>query len=73
MARKLIGLAAVCRLTGRSRSSIRRYLADPSLGFPQPIQLGPRDRAWYEDEVSDWIDARPRRVAPRELTASTPK
>ena len=71
--RKLIGIAEVSRLTGRSRSTIRRYLANRSIGFPQPVQLGPRDRAWYEDEVSDWIDARPRRVAPRELTASTPK
>ncbi len=58
--RRLIGIAGVCRRTGRSRSTIKRYLQLPALGFPRPVQLGPRDRGWYEDEIEAWIDARPR-------------
>ena len=57
--RRVIGIAELCRILGRSRSSISRYLADPSLGFPQPIRLGLRDRGWYSDEVEAWIDACP--------------
>ena len=42
--RTLLGIAEVCRRTGRSRSTIRRYVLDPELGFPQPVKLGERDR-----------------------------
>ena len=58
--RVLIGIAEVCRRTGRSRMSIWRYLRDPVLDFPQPVTLGKRDRSWYEDEIADWIERRPR-------------
>ncbi len=63
--RRLIGIAEVCRVTGRSPSTINRYLQSLALGFPRPVQLGPRDRGWYEDEVRDWIDARPRKPEAR--------
>ena len=63
--RRLIGIQAVERLTNRSRSTIRRYLATPEIHFPRPVGLGPRDRGWYEDEVRDWIDARPRKPEAR--------
>ncbi len=58
--RVLIGIAEVCRRTGRSRMSIWRYLRDPQLAFPQPVTLGKRDRGWFEDEVAAWIERRPR-------------
>ena len=58
--RKIIGISEVCRVTGRSRSSVRRYLTCPDIGFPQPVRLGPRDRGWFEDEIAHWIEARPR-------------
>ena len=53
---QLIGIREVCRRTGRSKSTIRRYLMLQELEFPKPITLGPRDRAWYADEVDAWID-----------------
>ena len=58
--RRLIGIAEVCRLTGRSRSTINRYLQSLALGFPRPVQLGPRDRGWHLEEVEAWLDSRPR-------------
>jgi len=44
-------------MTGLSYATIRRlYLADE---FPKPVQLTPGGSiAWYEDEVSAWIDSR---------------
>ncbi len=54
--RRLIGIAEVCRRTGRSKASINRYLMRPELGFPKPVRLGPRDRGWYEDEIDRWIE-----------------
>ena len=59
MLRRILGISEVCRLTGRSRSTVRRYLADPDLNFPPPVRLGPRDRGWFSDEVAAWIDSRP--------------
>jgi prophage regulatory protein len=28
--------------------------------FPARVRLGPNAVAWYEDEVDDWIESRPR-------------
>ena len=28
--------------------------------FPAPIVIGPNAIGWYEDEVEDWIESRPR-------------
>ena len=58
--RRLIGITEVCRLTGRSRSTVRRYVSCPEIDFPRPVRLGPRDRGWFEDEIVSWIEARPR-------------
>ena len=58
--RTLLGIAEVCRRTGRSRSTIGRYVLDLELGFPQPVRLGERDRGWYADELEEWISSRPR-------------
>ena len=57
--RRVIGIAELCRILGRSRSSVSRYLANPSLSFPRPVRLGPRNRAWYSDEVEAWVEACP--------------
>ena len=56
---QLIGIREVCRRTGRSKSTIRRYLMLQELEFPKPVMLGPRDRAWYADEVEAWIEGLP--------------
>ena len=67
--RQVIGIAELCQALGRSRSTINRYLANPSLSFPRPVRLGPRNRAWYSDEVEAWVEACPlgdERTAPVE-------
>jgi prophage regulatory protein len=28
--------------------------------FPAPVQLGPNSIGWYEDEIEQWLAARPR-------------
>ncbi len=58
--RRIIGIKEVCEVTGRSRSSVDRYLQTPTLQFPCPVRLGHRDRGWYEDEIKRWLDTRPR-------------
>lgn len=32
--------------------------------FPEPIQIGPNKIGWYEDEVAEWVDDRPRGFIP---------
>ena len=34
------------------------------LEFPLPVKLGQRDRGWFEDELADWIERRPRMQEP---------
>jgi predicted DNA-binding transcriptional regulator AlpA len=64
MSRRILGISEVCHLTGRSRSTVRRYVADPDLNFPPPVRVGHRDRGWFSDEVAAWIDSRPVRNKP---------
>ena len=62
MARRVIRIRELCRQIDGSPSTVNRYLKVVDLGFPRPIRLGPRDRAWYEDEVDAWLESRPRIV-----------
>ena len=58
----------VCALTGLSRTSIWRRVRTGK--FPAPIELGGGSIAWREEEVEDWIAARPRvAYAPKAETA----
>jgi prophage regulatory protein len=50
-------LHAVLRLTGLSRSTVYRLIADER--FPRPVQLGPRAVAWRRVDVDAWSEARP--------------
>jgi prophage regulatory protein len=58
---RLIDLAAVCRMTSRSRSSIYRDIETGA--FPAPLKTGPKSNAWLESEVIAWIEGLPRRKA----------
>ena len=58
MTTKLIKLREVIRLTALSRSTIYQAIADCT--FPKPLRTGARGVAWLEQEVLDWIAARPR-------------
>lgn len=48
---------AVIRVTGLSRSTLYRLIADGQ--FPRPVRLGPRAVAWRRSDVEAWSDARP--------------
>jgi predicted DNA-binding transcriptional regulator AlpA len=57
---RLLTIEEVCWRLSRSSRTIERYLQDPQLEFPRPVRLGPRDRAWIDTEIEDWIRQRPR-------------
>ena len=50
-------LQAVIRVTGLSRSTLYRLIADEQ--FPRPVRLGPRAVAWRRTDVETWGEARP--------------
>jgi prophage regulatory protein len=58
----LIRLSAVMRLTGLSRSTIYRMIAEHT--FPAPVKLAKRAVAWRQDDVRRWSDQRPSTSAP---------
>ncbi len=58
--RRIIRAKKVSEQTGKSRVQIWR---DVRAGrFPPPIILGPNSIGWYEDEISFWLENRPRRT-----------
>ena len=50
-------LRAVIRVTGLSRSTLYRLIADEQ--FPRPVRLGPRAVAWRRTDIEAWGEARP--------------
>jgi prophage regulatory protein len=46
--------------TGISRVQGWRYVQAGLL--PPPIELGPNSVGWFEDELDEWLAARPRRT-----------
>lgn len=53
----LLRLRAVMHVTGLSRSTLYRLIADEQ--FPRPVRLGPRAVAWRRSDVEAWSEARP--------------
>ena len=49
-------IQAVIRVTGLSRSTLYRLIADES--FPRPVRLGPRAVAWRRSDIDAWGEAR---------------
>lgn len=49
-------LQAVIRVTGLSRSTLYRLIADEQ--FPRPVRLGPRAVAWRRADIEAWGEAR---------------
>ena len=58
MTRRILRLKDVKEATGLSRSSI--YALQQRGIFPQSIRIGPKATGWYEDEVQNYIETRPR-------------
>ena len=50
-------LQAVIRVTGLSRSTLYRLIANEQ--FPRPVRLGPRAVAWRCTDIEAWGEARP--------------
>ena len=50
-------LQAVIRVTGLSRSTLYRLIADKQ--FPRPVRLGPRAVAWRRSDIDAWGRTRP--------------
>ena len=56
---RILTYSQVMARTGQSRTGLWRLVKAGR--FPQPVDLGtPRRVGFYEHEVQDWIDARPR-------------
>jgi prophage regulatory protein len=53
----LLRLPAVMHVTGLSRSTLYRLIADEQ--FPRPVRLGPHAVAWRRSDVEAWSEARP--------------
>ena len=50
-------LPGVMRMTGLSRSTLYRLVANKQ--FPRPVRLGPRAVAWRRTDIEAWSDALP--------------
>ncbi len=46
--------------TGLGRTSLWSKSRDPDDPFPAPVQLGPNSIGFFEDEISRWLETRPR-------------
>lgn len=51
---KLVGLEDVMRITTLGKSTVYNYMK--IRGFPLPVSIGDRAKAWIEQEVYEWID-----------------
>ena len=54
----LLRLPQVEATCGLKKSAI--YIRIKEGTFPVPVRLGPKSVAWRSDEVSQWVDSRPR-------------
>ena len=59
--RKIVrGYKQVAERVGKS--GIQLYRDVKAGTFPPPLELGPNSVGWYEDEIVDWLESRPRRT-----------
>jgi prophage regulatory protein len=50
----MLRMSDVVRITGLSKSTIKRWVADPENGFPKPMKLSPGRIGWRADQVKAW-------------------
>ena len=53
---RLLPIREVMRKIGCSRPQVYRLMH--TRGFPRPVHLSRRGRAWRSDEIDAWIEAR---------------
>ena len=51
---ELIPMKRVVRITGLSKSTIKRWVNDPENDFPKPHKLSKRRIGWRADQVKAW-------------------
>jgi prophage regulatory protein len=50
----MLRMSDVMRIAGVSKTTIKRWVADPDNDFPKPIKLSPRRNGWRADQVKAW-------------------
>jgi predicted DNA-binding transcriptional regulator AlpA len=68
--RRIVRIRRAVDITGNGKSEVYRKSGDPEDSFPAGIAIGDHAVGWYEDELIDWRDARPRVVCKLERTAA---
>ncbi len=58
--RRILRPKEVRSRTGYGRTSLWAKSRDPDDAFPSPVQLGVNSIGFYEDEISLWLETRPR-------------
>ena len=58
--RRILRPKEVRLLTGLGRTSLWAKSRDPNDTFPNPVQIGPNSIGFFEDEISLWLETRPR-------------
>ncbi len=58
--RNIIRRKKIEAATGLSTAQITRKANDPEDEFPAPVQTGANSVGWFEDEVIEWQESRPR-------------
>ncbi len=56
--RKVLRIPEVLNKVGLSRSTIWRKVRDGK--FPPPVLLGGNSIGWFNHEIEEWLEARPR-------------
>jgi prophage regulatory protein len=55
---RILRLPAVLQMTGLARSTVYRMMAEGT--FPAPVKLARRAVGWRQEDVQQWINARPK-------------
>ena len=58
--RRILRPKEVRSRTGYGRTMLWAKSRDPNDAFPSPVQLGPNSIGFYEDEIDEWLETRPR-------------
>ncbi len=58
--RRILRPKQVRLLTGLGRTSLWAKSRDPDDAFPNPVQIGVNSIGFFEDEISRWLETRPR-------------
>ncbi len=61
--RRIVRIKRAIEITGNGKSEVYRKSGDPSDPFPAGVSIGEHAVGWYEDELIDWRESRPRVVA----------